>query len=323
MQAGQAIQADQLAKTYKGGVTALAGLSFDVEPGLVFGLLGPNGAGKSTTVKILTTLSRPDSGTARVAGVDVAEHPERVRRRIGAVAQESGAIAALTGRQNLRLQGELQDMSKRDLPQRSGELLEAFGLADAADRAVKTYSGGMRRRLDIAVALVHRPEVLFLDEPTTGLDPEARTGTWRALRELAAEQQLTILLTTHYLEEADQFASRLAIIDRGRIVAEGAPEDLKAALRGDSVVVEMADRRGAGIGEAALLQLTDVGAVALDGTALRVRVPDGARLLPTMLGALRGAGLQVESVVVSRPSLDDVYLHFAGRSFHSAQEVAA
>ena len=323
MRAQPAIEAMELVKTYKGGVTALAGLSFFVEPGTVFGLLGPNGAGKSTTVKILTTLSAPDSGTALVGGVDVAKHPERVRRLIGAVAQESGSIAALTGRQNLRLQGDLQGMPNKELSRRSERLLETFGLTEAADRTVKTYSGGMRRRLDIAIALVHQPEVLFLDEPTTGLDPEARADTWRALNELAARQQLTILLTTHYLEEADQFASRLAIIDRGQIVAEGAPEELKAALRGDSVVVEMGDNRGAGIGERALLQLTDVGSVALDGTALRARVPDGARLLPSMLAALDGAGVRVESVAVSRPSLDDVYLHFAGRSFHSAQEVAA
>jgi ABC-2 type transport system ATP-binding protein len=323
MRAESAIEAIDLVKTYKGEVTALAGLSFDVEPGTVFGLLGPNGAGKSTTVKILTTLSAPDSGTALVGGVDVAQHPERVRRLIGAVAQESGSIAALTGRQNLRLQGDLQGMPTQELSRRSAQLLDTFGLTDAADRTVKTYSGGMRRRLDIAIALVHQPEVLFLDEPTTGLDPEARADTWRALNELAARQQLTILLTTHYLEEADQFASRLAIIDRGQIVAEGAPDELKAALRGDSVVVEMGDSRGAGIGERALLQLTDVGSVALDGTALRARVPDGARLLPSMLAALDGAGLRVESVAVSRPTLDDVYLHFAGRSFHSAQEVAA
>ncbi|HXA31420.1 MAG TPA: ABC transporter ATP-binding protein [Acidimicrobiales bacterium] len=323
MKAAPAIEAIELVKTYKGEVSALAGLSFEVEPGTVFGLLGPNGAGKSTTVKILTTLSAPDSGAAMVGGVDVAKHPERVRRIIGAVAQESGSIAALTGRQNLRLQGDLQGMAPKELTGRSEQLLDTFGLTDAADRTAKTYSGGMRRRLDIAIALVHQPEVLFLDEPTTGLDPEARADTWRALTELAARQQLTILLTTHYLEEADQFASRLAIIDWGQIVAQGAPDELKAALRGDSVVVEMGDRRGAGIGERALLQLTDVGSVALDGTALRARVPDGARLLPSMLAALDGAGVQVESVAVSRPSLDDVYLHFAGRSFHSAQEVAA
>jgi ABC-2 type transport system ATP-binding protein len=323
VKAAPAIEAIELVKTYKGEVSALAGLSFEVEPGTVFGLLGPNGAGKSTTVKILTTLSAPDSGAAMVGGVDVAKHPERVRRIIGAVAQESGSIAALTGRQNLRLQGDLQGMAPKELTGRSEQLLDTFGLTDAADRTAKTYSGGMRRRLDIAIALVHQPEVLFLDEPTTGLDPEARADTWRALTELAARQQLTILLTTHYLEEADQFASRLAIIDWGQIVAQGAPDELKAALRGDSVVVEMGDRRGAGIGERALLQLTDVGSVALDGTALRARVPDGARLLPSMLAALDGAGVQVESVAVSRPSLDDVYLHFAGRSFHSAQEVAA
>jgi ABC-2 type transport system ATP-binding protein len=318
-----AIEAEQLVKTYKGEVTALDGLSFEVEPGTVFGLLGPNGAGKSTAVKILTTLTTPDRGAARVGGVDVEKHPQRVRRLIGAVAQESGAIALLTGRQNLRLQGELQGVPAKDIAGRSGELLETFGLTGAADRTVKTYSGGMRRRLDIAIALVHQPRVLFLDEPTTGLDPEARADTWAALNALAARQQLTVLLTTHYLEEADQFADDLAIIDRGRIVAQGSPEELKAALRGDSVVVEVGDRRGADIGGPALLGLTDVGSVDLDGTALRARVRDGARLLPTMLAVLDGAGVRVQSVAVSRPSLDDVYLHFAGRSFHRAQEVAA
>jgi ABC-2 type transport system ATP-binding protein len=318
-----AIRADQLEKTYKGGVRALAGVSFEVAPGTVFGLLGPNGAGKSTAVKILTTLSAPDGGTARVGGVDVVAHPQRVRRLIGAVAQDSGAIALLTGRQNLRLQGDLQGLPVKEAATRSAELLETFGLTEAADRTVKTYSGGMRRRLDIAIALVHQPQVLFLDEPTTGLDPEARADTWHALNGLAAKQPLTILLTTHYLEEADQFAGRLAIIDRGQIVAEGSPEDLKAALRGDSVVVEVGDRHGADLGESALLGLTDVGSVDLVGTALRARVRDGARLLPSMLAALDGAGVRVESVAVSRPSLDDVYLHFAGRSFHQAQEVAA
>ncbi|HWE71360.1 MAG TPA: ATP-binding cassette domain-containing protein, partial [Acidimicrobiales bacterium] len=291
--------------------------------GTIGAVLGPNGAGKSTIVKILTTLSTPDHGSARVGGVDVEKHPQRVRRLIGSVAQESGAIALLTGRQNLRLQGELQGMAAKDIARCSSELLGTFGLTEAADRTVKTYSGGMRRRLDIAIALIHQPRVLFLDEPTTGLDPEARADTWSALNALAARQQLTVLLTTHYLEEADQFAANLAIIDRGRIVAKGSPEELKAALRGDSVVVEVGDRLGADIGGPALLGLTDVGSVDLDGTALRARVRDGARLLPTMLAVLDGAGVRVQSVAVSRPSLDDVYLHFAGRSFHSAQEVAA
>ncbi len=322
MKAEPAIQADQLVKTYKGNVTALAGLSFEVEPGTVFGLLGPNGAGKSTAVKILTTLSAPDSGTAWVGGADVTQHPERVRRLIGAVAQESGAIAALTGRQNLRLQGDLQGMPTKVLAQRSADLLATFGLTAAADRTVKTYSGGMRRRLDIAIALVHRPEVLFLDEPTTGLDPEARSDTWRTLNELATEQQLTILLTTHYLEEADQFAARLAIIDRGQIVAEGAPEELKASLRGDSVVVQMGDSRRAGIGESALLRLTDVGSVARDGTALRAGFPTGPGCCrrcwpPSTVPACRWSRWPSPD----RPSMTSTCTSPAGRS--SAQEGVA
>ncbi len=211
-----AIEADGLIKTYPKEVTALDGLSFAVEPGTIFGLLGPNGAGKSTAVKILTTLARADEGRATVAGIDVIAQPDRVRRAIGAVAQGSGVDVQATGRENLRLQGQLYGMRGRSLESRAQELLERFGLADAADRIARGYSGGMQRRLDIAMALVNDPQVLFLDEPTTGLDPEVRAQMWQEISRLAAEHGKTVLLTTHYLEEADQLAARLAIVDRGR-----------------------------------------------------------------------------------------------------------
>lgn len=225
-----AIEALELVKTYPPDVRALDGLSLSVQEGTIFGLLGPNGAGKSTTVRVLTTLSRPDSGTARVAGIDVHDDPVGVRRTIGVVGQKHGFDPEASGRENLVLQGEFHGITGRDRQTRVAELLERFGLANAAERQVKTYSGGMQRRLDVAMGLLHRPRVLFLDEPTTGLDPEARAQMWQEIERLAGEEQMTILLTTHYLEEADRLASQLAIVDSGRVVAEGSPEQLKAEL---------------------------------------------------------------------------------------------
>src|SRR3954449_1194241 len=216
-----AIEANSLVKTYPGDVKALDELSFSVDEGTVFGLLGPNGAGKSTAVKILTTLSQADSGSASVAGFDVRSQADGVRRSIGTVQQGSTVDREATGRENLRLQGQVHGMRGRQLEARSSELLERFGLSDAADRIARGYSGGMERRLDIAMALVHRPSVLFLDEPTTGLDPEVRADMWDEISRLSSEHGLTILLTTHYMEEADQLAARLAIVDRGRVVTEG------------------------------------------------------------------------------------------------------
>jgi ABC-2 type transport system ATP-binding protein len=224
-----AIEAEGLVKRY-GEVQALDGVDLRVEAGTVFGLLGPNGAGKSTTVRILTTLSRPDAGTVRVAGIDALADPDGVRRMIGVVGQKHGADRDATGRENLVLQAELYGLRDH---RRVDELLERFGLAEAAGRPVKTYSGGMQRRLDVALGLLHGPRVLFLDEPTTGLDPEARTAMWAEIERLAREERMTILLTTHYLEEADRLASQVAIVDRGRIVAQGTPSALKAELPGD------------------------------------------------------------------------------------------
>ncbi|MGW2936232.1 ATP-binding cassette domain-containing protein [Streptomyces sp. NPDC055722] len=317
-----AVEARQLIKTYSGDVTALSGMDITVEPGTVFGLLGPNGAGKSTTVKILTTLARPDSGSATVAGHDVLRHPDRVRRAIGVVAQNSGADPVATGRENLQLQGRLYGLKGRAVNARVDELLERFTLTDAAGRQVKGYSGGMRRRLDVALGLVHRPEVLFLDEPTTGLDPEARTAMWEEIARLAGEEGLTILLTTHYLEEADRLAERIAIVDRGRVVVEGTPDSLKGELRGDAVHLELREAVGdAGrtLLRGALVGLPGVHEVHLDGRRASVRADDGAAAMPALLAALERAGVGVAAATVARPSLDDVYLRYAGRRFSEAE----
>jgi ABC-2 type transport system ATP-binding protein len=309
-----AIEAEGLVKTYPGDVRALDGLSLAVPAGTIFGLLGPNGAGKSTTVRILTTLSRPDAGRARVAGHDVLADPAAVRRAIGVVGQRSGVDREATGAENLRLQGQIHGLRGRRLAARAGELLDQFGLADAAGRLVRTYSGGMQRRLDIAMALVHRPQVLFLDEPTTGLDPEVRVEMWREIERLARDEGLSILLTTHYLEEADRLAADLAIVDRGRVVAGGSPERLKAELRGDSIHVELAFPANGAV-HAALEPLDAIRELVIDGASLHARADEGARAVPLVLGALEARGLDVASVTVSRPSLDDVYLRHAGRSF--------
>jgi ABC-2 type transport system ATP-binding protein len=300
-------------------VRALDGLGFAVEEGTVFGLLGPNGAGKTTTVKILTTLTRADAGRAVVAGIDVVEEPDRVRNAIGVVSQGSGVDVQATGRENIRLQGQIFGLRGKTLDARVDELLARFGLADAADRIARTYSGGMQRRLDIAMALVHDPHVLFLDEPTTGLDPEVRADMWLQIATLAREHRKTVLLTTHYLEEADQLAARLAIVDRGKVVAEGSPDELKRELRGDAIHVELeASANGAATG--ALTGVAGIRDIALDGRALRARADDGGRALPAVLQALEANGVEVASVRVARPSLDDVYLRYTGRTFDAAQD---
>jgi ABC-2 type transport system ATP-binding protein len=314
------IEAQGLIKSYPPDVKALDGLSIAVEAGTVFGLLGPNGAGKSTTVKILTTLAHADGGSARVAGHDVMTAPADVRRAIGVVAQRGGVDREATGRENLRLQGQVHGMGRREIDQRADELLDRFGLADAADRIARGYSGGMERRLDIAMALVHRPSVLFLDEPTTGLDPEVRSAMWQEISGLATEQGLTILLTTHYLEEADQLASQLAIVDRGAVIASGSPDELKRELRGDAVLVDL-DVAGAYNGNVtdALAAVRGIRDAVVEGRTLRARADDGARAVPAVLSALEAAGIGVASVTVSRPSLDDVYLRYTGRTFDAAE----
>ncbi|HKC22618.1 MAG TPA: ATP-binding cassette domain-containing protein [Gaiellaceae bacterium] len=312
-----AILARDLRKAY-GKVQALDGLDLRVARGTIFGLLGPNGAGKSTTVKILTTLSRPDSGEARVAGVDVLAHPQRVRRAIGVVGQRPGSAEEATGRENLVLQGELYGITGGELKRRVGEVLERFDLREAADRPVRTYSGGMQRRLDVAMGLVHQPQVLFLDEPTTGLDPEVRAALWSEIERLARDEQMTILLTTHYLEEADRLASDLAIVDRGRVVAQGSPDALKSELQGDAVHVELAASEPAARIEAALARIGELTRVSVDGRFVHANATQGATAVPGVLAALESAGVKVASVSMARPSLDEVYLRHAGRRFEDA-----
>ena len=315
---GYQIEAHGLVKTYPKGVRALDGLSFAVPAGTVFGLLGPNGAGKSTTVKILTTLAQADSGTATVAGLDVRARAAQVRHAIGVVGQRSGADPMATGRENLLLTGRIRGLRGPALTARADELLGRFDLAGAAGRLVRTYSGGMQRRLDVALGLINRPQVLFLDEPTAGLDPESRTAMWDEIGRLAADDGLTILLTTHYLEEADRLASRLVIVDRGRIVAEGTPDELKGQLHGDAVQVELADQAEQGRLLAVLGRVPAVREIQVDGSHVSARADEGAAALPAVLAALDDAGLPVRAASVARPSLDDVYLRHAGRSFADA-----
>jgi ABC-2 type transport system ATP-binding protein len=307
-----AIVVDELRKRY-GLVEAVAGVSFRVGEGEIFGLLGPNGAGKSTTVRVLATLTRPDAGRALVAGHDVVRETSAVRAAIGYVAQSSHADAYLTGRENLVIQARAHGLSRRDSDERAEELLALIELTEARHRLVETYSGGMRRRLDIAMGIVHRPRVLFLDEPTTGLDPEARSAIWSELARLARTQTLTILLTTHYLEEADRLAARISIISNGRVVAEGAPDDLKQRLGGDTVTVRISAADSSVVD--AVLALPDVHEARLEANLLRAWVGHSASALPAILAILDRRGIDVEAAAMSRPTLDDVYLHLTGRSF--------
>jgi ABC-2 type transport system ATP-binding protein len=322
-----AIEARQLVKTYavrgrKHGIRALDGLDITVPRGMIYGLLGPNGAGKSTTVKILTSLARPDSGEARVEGVDVLARPGQVRNMIGVVAQRSGADPTATGRENLILQGRLYGLRGGTVRARADGLLAHFGLTEAAERLVKTYSGGMQRRLDVALGLMHRPAVLFLDEPTTGLDPESRAAMWQEIARLAGGEGMTVLLTTHYLEEADRLASRLAIVDRGRVVATGTPDELKGELRGDAVHVELPaswDDADANLVRSVLAGLPAIRDVVIAGRDVSARSDDGAAAVPVVLAGLQRAGVNAASVAVARPSLDDVYLRHTGRRYNESE----
>ena len=317
-----AIEVQALVKTYPNNVRALDGLTFAVPAGTVFGLLGPNGAGKSTTVKVLNTLSRPDSGIARVAGLDVVQQPDAVRRSVGCVAQKSGVDINATGRENLTLQGQFYGLRGAALKARVSHLLERFGLAAAADREARGYSGGMKRKLDVAMGLIHTPRVLFLDEPTTGLDPEARADLWTEISRLSGDG-ITVLLTTHYLEEADQLAHKLAIVDRGRVVAEGTPDSLKGELSGDAIQVDLAHAVEESRVRAALAGVPALREIAIEGATVRARAEKGGTAVPAMITSLEAAGARVASVRVTRPSLEDVYLRHTGRTFSQADQGGA
>ena len=309
-----AIEVSGITKRF-GEVQALSGVDLVVEPGTVYGLLGPNGAGKTTTVRVLTTIIKPDTGTARVLGLDVVAHPQEVRASIGLAGQYAAVDEVLTGRENLELVGQLTHQPRAQTKLRATELLERFGLTHAGDRSLKTYSGGMRRRLDLAASLVHRPPVLFLDEPTTGLDPKSRNDLWDLIRELVADGT-TLLLTTQYLEEADVLADRIAVIDQGKVIAEGTAPELKAQMGATVLEVSFADM---GAATAALATVAGVVPGAeVDGGIVRAPVHDGAKTAMEVLRALDAADLAVGGLTVREPSLDDVFLTLTG---HRAEEV--
>jgi len=308
------VDVSDLKKTFEPDIRAVDGISFHVERGEIFGFLGPNGAGKSTTIKILTTLVRPTSGTARVDGIDVMKNPAAVRRVIGYAAQEVGVDDELTGRENLRLSCRLYHMPSGQIDDRVKELLKTVDLGEAADRRAGTYSGGMRKRLDLAAALIHRPKLLFLDEPTTGLDPQNRRALWDYMKSLN-EEGTTIFLTTQYMEEADRLADRLSIIDLGTIVAEGNPAALKADIGADVVEIAFkedghrdlqARARGVLEGLAGVTGVRDYE----DGLAVYAR--GGSALVPHIVRALDGAGAEISRLTLAGPSLDDVFIKHTG-----------
>jgi ABC-2 type transport system ATP-binding protein len=313
------IRVSGLEKQFKNGPKAVAGIDLAVAPGEIYGFLGPNGAGKSTTVLMLTTLLPPTAGTATVAGYDIVREGHKVRGAIGAALQEAALDPLLTGREHMRLQTALQGIRKGDRRVRGDELLERVGLVDAADRKVGGYSGGMKRRLDLALALVHRPQILFLDEPTTGLDPQSRSELWAEVARLAREDGVTVFLTTQYLEEADVLADRISIINRGRLVAEGTPEALKDEIGRPTLEIVPCD--------AARIAATDA-VLSAFGAAVRtptpaataVRLDRGADALADVVRALDEAGIRIEHFQLHAPTLDDVFLAKTGESMAEAED---
>ncbi|WP_436770778.1 ATP-binding cassette domain-containing protein [Yinghuangia sp. YIM S09857] len=319
---GPAIRTQGLRKDYR-GTPALDGIDLDVPRGTVHGLLGPNGAGKTTAVRILATLLRPDGGRAEVAGFDVARDPAEVRLRIGLLGQHAAVDEILDGRQNLEMFGRLYHLGPRTARDRAAELLDRFGLDETGRKPVGAYSGGMRRRLDLAVSMILAPEVMFLDEPTTGLDPRARTEVWSAVRALVAGGT-TVLLTTQYLEEADRLADAITVVGRGTVIARGTPDALKARLGGDRIDVVLADDDEV-TAVAAMLERIGEAAAEIDAEARRVGVPvrDRVAALTAVVGALRNAGIEAEDVILRRPTLDEVFVDLTGRAATPSKEAAA
>jgi len=319
---GPPILVEKLVKVY-GKTRAVDGLDLQVERGGVVAVLGPNGAGKTTLIRILATLAKPSGGRALVAGFDVAQHPAQVRRRIGIAGQSESIDEYLTGRQNLVMMGELSRLSRGEAKRRAGDLLDRFELSEAADRTTKTYSGGMRRKLDLAASLITHPEVLFLDEPTTGLDPRARMGMWQLIRELGAAGT-TLLLTTQYLDEADQLAHHIAVVGQGRVIAWGTPDQLKTQVGG--AVLEVTLPAAADAEEAGRLLRSAISApVTVDVRRHRLNLPATAAtgLVTTVVRALDAGGVEVDDVSVRRPALDDVFMSLTGHGAEPPVEDAA
>ena len=319
------IQTQKLTKIYPGNMKAVDAIDFEVKAGEIFAFLGPNGAGKTTTIKMLNTLIAPTSGRAIVAGFDVAKHPGEVRKRIGYAAQDVGVDEHATGRENLTLYGHFYRLDDKTIKRRVKNILEIVGLTDYGNKMVSSYSGGMRKRLDLAMGLIHRPEILFLDEPTTGLDPQTRAHIWEYIQKLVQKLGMTIFLTTHYMEEADRLASRIAIIDLGKIVTMGTADELKRSIGGDVVTLSPCDNGAeackafVGSAEAALAGKPFVVGTKASESELSVYVKDGASAAPSIMQLLDAQGITVKTLSIARPSLDDVFLKYTGRTIR-AQE---
>lgn len=320
-----AIETHQLTKVFPGDIRAVDGIDFEVKDGEIFAFLGPNGAGKTTTIKMLNTLIPPTSGTALVVGLDVVKNAVEVRNQIGYAAQDVGVDEHATGKENLTLYGHFYRLDGKTIKERVKEIFDLVGLTGAENRMVSTYSGGMRKRLDLAMGLIHQPRVMFLDEPTTGLDPQTRASIWEYIRKLVKSRGMTIFLTTHYMEEADRLADHIAIIDLGKIIATGTADELKKSIGGDVVTVTPCENHDEACkefvrrSEAVLTGKPFVtGTKPTDGE-LAVYVNDGASAIPSIMHLLSGQGIEVKTITMSRPSLDDVFLKYTGRTIR-AQE---
>ena len=316
---GPIVRVEEVRKTFGGRVRALDGVSLAFEPGIIYGLLGPNGAGKTTLIRVLATLLEPDSGSAWVAGIDVVRDPVGVRRRIGLAGQSAAVDEFLTGRENVEMVGLLYSLAGAEARRRAGEVLEAIGLSDAADRQVRTYSGGMRRRLDLAASLVGRPQVLFLDEPTTGIDPRSRLDVWEIIRDLVGAGT-TVLLTTQYLEEADQLADRIAVVDRGMVVANDTATALKARLGSTTIELGM-ENEDVGIRAERIISDLFSDHTERDGGTVRLTSGQGPLVLIDVLRSLEKEGLNPVSLSVREPTLDEVFLALTGEQCHASDLV--